>query len=29
MGYKPWQRKMNVVGGDIKLNADLEPDTGK
>jgi hypothetical protein len=28
-GYKPWQRKMKVVPGDIKLNADLEPETPK
>ena len=26
-GYKLWQRKMKVVAGDIKLNADLEPET--
>jgi len=26
-GYKLWQRKMKIVAGDIKLNADLEPET--
>jgi hypothetical protein len=25
-GYKPWQRKMRVVTGEIKLNGDLEPE---
>jgi hypothetical protein len=28
-GYKLWQRKMKVVAGEIKLNADLEPETSK
>jgi hypothetical protein len=23
-GYKPWQRKIKLLGGDIKLNAELE-----
>jgi hypothetical protein len=26
-GYKPWQRKIKLAGGDIKLNAKLEKDT--
>jgi hypothetical protein len=26
-GYKPWQRKMKVVEGDVNMNADLEPAT--
>lgn len=28
-GYKPWQRKMKVVTGEINLNADLEPENPK
>lgn len=28
-GYKLWQRKMKVVTGEIKLNADLEPENPK
>lgn len=23
-GYKPWERKLRLAGGDVKLNADLE-----
>jgi hypothetical protein len=23
-GYKPWERKLKISGGDIKLNAELE-----
>jgi len=23
-GYKPWERKLRLVGGDVKVNADLE-----
>jgi hypothetical protein len=28
-GYKPWERKMTLVAGEIKLNADLEPEQPK
>ena len=28
-GYKPWERKMMLVTGEIKLNADLEPENPK
>jgi hypothetical protein len=28
-GYKPWQRKMKIVTGQITLNADLEPENAK
>jgi len=28
-GYKPWERKMALVTGEINLNADLEPATPK
>jgi hypothetical protein len=23
-GYKPWERKLRLLGGDVKVNADLE-----
>jgi hypothetical protein len=28
-GYKPWQRKMHLVSGEITLNPDLEPESPK
>jgi hypothetical protein len=28
-GYKPWERKMMLVTGEIKLNADLGPENPK
>ena len=28
-GYKPWEKKLKVTAGEIKLNAELEADGGK
>jgi hypothetical protein len=28
-GYAPWERKMKLAGGDVKLNAELEQEATK
>jgi len=28
-GYKAWERKLKLTGGDIRLNAELEKDAQK